>query len=148
MQRDKFEIIYVRLLEGTETFVPINAKHIDENLYEIVHNKYLQLEDDATSIWEFLPGDVVRCIKKKDVFSPLKESNNTILLATELISSTFPNRKLYKLIYMIVENLGNIEFSELKGFENEIKQLYDNKDIFQRNHPIVKKWIEKHKNNW
>ena len=112
---DQIQQIYVTLIEGTLVFVPLDARMVDVNTYEILHNPILQLESDATSIWEFFPGDIVtvgtrtigartgekRLFRKRRV-----ETGTDIILAMELVSSTFPNRKLHQLIFLIVQSMG------------------------------------------
>ena len=122
--------IYIRLIEGTEALVPVPAISYGNDIYEIKENLYLNLEEDVTSIWEFFPGDIVKCIEQ-----------NKRLIAFKLMDSKFPNRKLYQLIYLIVKNVGKIKRCQLEEFENEIKQLCLNKNIAQRQHPIVKEWL-------
>ncbi len=124
------EDIYIRLLEGTETWVPVPAISYGNGIFEIKENQYLDLEEDATSIWEFLPGDTVECVEQ-----------DKRLVALKLVNSKFPNRKVYQLIFLIVKNIGKIKRYELLEFEDEIKQLCLNENIIQRQHPIVKKWL-------
>jgi len=141
------QTIYIRMLEGIETFIPVKAKPVVDNVFEIISNEDMDLEEDATCIYEFVPGDVVKSVVKCEMlrnFSlPMRKRRETFILAVELISSTFPNRKLYQLIFMIVRSLGKVTRNQLQGFENEIKQLCSNSSIAQRRHPVVEKWIEK-----
>jgi hypothetical protein len=124
--------IYIKLLEGTEAWVPVQAISYGNDIFEIRENQYLDLEEDVTSIWEFFPGDIVKC-KKQD----------NHLVAYELVDSKFANRKIHQLIFLIVKSLGKVEQYQLHKFEDEIKQLCLNKEIIQRQHPIVKEWLYK-----
>lgn len=204
--------IYIRLLEGAEILVPVPAISHGNDIFEVKDNQYLDLEDDATSIWEFFPGDKVKVVEKKEIVPPfgggvflaaneddpglshftqnrcklsqnaIKKTFNgsffnssiciflakawkhittffkvrkscecidceleerTMPLATELISSTFPNRKLYQLIFLIVESLGKISLDQLQGFENELQRLCVDRTITQRRHPVIEKWLHK-----
>lgn len=144
-QNKEIQTIYIRMLEGVETFIPVNAKFVGDNVFEIISNKYMNLEEDATCIYEFFPSDVVRCEVKRDFFLPIQKRKETFLLATKLLSSTFPNRKVYQLIFLIVKSLGEINRNQLQGFEDEIRRLYFDKSILQRQHPLVKKWLEKNR---
>jgi hypothetical protein len=50
--------IYIKLIDGTETWVPINAKLVNRGQYRIIDNdKFLDLSTDE--LYEFLPGDIV-----------------------------------------------------------------------------------------
>ena len=124
------EQIYIRLLEGTQTYVPLKARRMPDGSYKILDNPYLQLEDDITSIWEFFPGDVVQC---------RKEDND--LIAYELLASSFKNRRLYQLIFSIVLNQGDLSLVELDTFKDDIVKLCRARNIPQKDHPVVKKWL-------
>ena len=123
--------IYIRLLEGTETWVPVPAIWHSNDIFEIKDNQYLDLEEDISSIWEFFPGDTVKCTKRDED-----------LIASELLTSTFPDRKVYQLIFLIVKNLGEITLDQLQGFEDEIKRLCSESSVVQGQHPVVKDWLE------
>jgi hypothetical protein len=126
-------IIYIRLLEGVENKVPCEAEHIHSDVYKIIRNRYLDLQEDVTSIWEFFPGDIVKCKRDEDKF-----------IAKELLSSQFPDRKLHQLIFLVVESLGKIKFEDLIEFEDEIEQINKRSDIIQLKHPVVQSWIKRH----
>lgn len=130
LKANKERTIYIRLLEGTETLVPVTAISLDDNLFKIKENKYLDLKEDISSIWEFFPTDVVKCTKRDGNF-----------VAFELVESTFSDRKIYQLIFLIVKSLGEITHSRLRGFESEIQRLCKDKEIPQREHPIIKEWL-------
>jgi hypothetical protein len=151
------QFIYVKMLEGTTNYVPCKAIFKADNAYQIIANENIDLIEDATAIWQFFPGDVVRCIERTEMFFSFgggvlipvdpDECENciemTIMLAAELIESTFPNRKLYQLIYIIVEHLGEVEAEDLTEYKNEIDLLCSDLSITQRRHPIIRRWIEK-----
>jgi len=130
------EKVFIRLIEGVETLVPVESKALDDNIFEIVSNSLLDLEEDVTSIWEFYPGDIVRCEKTKGVW-----------VAKELISSSFKNRKMYQLIFKIVYTAGNIDVRQLQEFKDEIFKLCNDGDFPQNRHPIVQEWLKKNCNN-
>ena len=132
MKTNKIENIYIRLLEGPETWVPMPAVSHGDNIFEIKENQYLDLEEDISSIWEFFPGDIVKCTNR-----------DGDLVASELLRSTFPDRKVYQLIFLIVKSLGEVTPDQLKGFKDEIKCLCSRSSIVQRKHPVVKNWLEK-----
>jgi hypothetical protein len=121
------------LLEGVEALVPVKAVLIESNLFRITENQFLDFED-ATSIWEFFPDDVVEC-----------EFDNNIWIARKLVESSIPDRELYQLIFRIVDRLGNLEIDESNQIRDTINELYRRNDIIQKQHPIVKNWLEKQK---
>ena len=140
----KLQTIYIRMIEGVETFIPVSARCIGDNTFEIISNKDMDLEQDATSIYEFFPGDIVKCKLKPNAFSPENEKHEEILLAQQLLISSplFPSRRVYQFIFNLVENFGNLEKDQLNLFKEEIKLLCKSDcRIKQKEHPIVEKWL-------
>ena len=130
------QIIYVRMLDAVTTYVPCEALRLGPDIYEITKNEDIDLENDATEMWEFFPGDQVRTR-----MHTTEQSKVTILLASQLISSTFPKRKLYQLLFLIVSNRGVLSVDQLQGFEKEVKQLCSDSTILQSRHPVIAKWL-------
>ena len=114
-EKQKYQTIYIRMLEGVETLIPVEAKYVEGDIFEIIHNKDMNLEDDVTSIYEFFPGDRVVCKREND-----------LIIAETLIKSTFKNRNLHQLIFEIVKSLGNLDQSHIIQYENEIFYLNEN----------------------
>ena len=129
---NKLKTIYVRLIDGTESKVPCKGVLLDKVNYKITENQSLDIEGDATSIWEFFPGDVVEC-----------EQRDFGLLASRLISSSFPDRKIHQLIFLLIQSFAKLKIDDLDEFKNELKKLCDpNFRLLQKTHPMVKKWLE------
>ena len=124
------EKIYIRLLEGTEALAPVEARRLEGDTFEITANPDLDLEGDVTSIWEFFPSDVVKCKEEGDM-----------QVAKELVRSSFPNRRIYQLLFKIVESLGAIEVTKLSDFKTELLKLCTQDDIRQKRHPLVQEWL-------
>ena len=123
--------IYVRLIDGTSALVPVEAKQLDEQIFQITHNESLDLENDDTSLWEFFPGDVVEC-KLKD----------NLIVAEQLLESGFPNRDFHALLFRLVDSDGKLSEAEVAAFQEQIKILLERKSpISQSEHPLIKKWI-------
>lgn len=54
--------IHIQLIDGTKVWVPINAKQIQDNRFEIIQDKeYENL--NANELFEFFPGDIVELDK-------------------------------------------------------------------------------------
>ena len=69
------DIVYVRLLEeGTEVMRPVPAVNISKNVYKLLATDDY---DPAFEIWEFTPGNIVRCAEQK-------LGSETFLMALEL----------------------------------------------------------------
>lgn len=149
------QIVYITMLEGTTNYVPCRALKNLEDTFIILENEDIDLDEDATCIWQFLPGDIVRCKLVKECFFefgggvliPVSQDESVgcvekeILLATELIDSSFPKRKLYSLLFAIVKSLGNLDPVQVEHYRDEILVLCADMHVVQRHHPIVSRWI-------
>ena len=70
------EIIYIELLdEGTKVFRPTFGVPLGGSRYRVLETSDYDADDE---VWKFVPGSVVRCIRKK-------EDGEEILIATELV---------------------------------------------------------------
>lgn len=55
--------IYIRLLnDGTEVFRPTSAETVDSALFKVLPTSNYDPEDET---WEFLPGSVVECERRR-----------------------------------------------------------------------------------
>ena len=123
--------IYIRLLDGTLAFVPVEARQLDEQIFQITDNDYLDLENDDTSLWEFFPGDVVKCKFQDD-----------LIVAEQLLKSSCPNRNFHAVLFRILDSDGKLSEVETTKFQQEIKILLERKSpVSQSKHPLIKKWI-------
>jgi hypothetical protein len=123
--------IYIRLIDGTSALVPVEAKQLDEQIFQITDNDYLDLENDDTSLWEFFPGDVVKC-----------KFQDNLIVAEQLLESSFPHRNFHAVLFRILESNGKLNEAETAKFQQEIKILLDRKSpVSQSEHPLIKKWI-------
>lgn len=125
--------IYVKLLDGTEALAPCRAVLLQKNIFRITDIESFDPED-PTTIWEFLPNDVVEC-----------EPYNDYLLATRLVESNFPNRRIYELIFKIVTNAGAVSPGQpaFAAYKDEIQALCRTDVVPQCKHPIIKEWRDK-----
>lgn len=129
MVENDLKTIYVRLLDGTEAFVPVPAIVRGGGIFEITENPLLD-PDDFTAIWEYFPGDSVLC-----------ERRNDMLLAVRLVSSTVSNRHVYDLVFRIVESLGRLVLPDTtrRAVLNDLCSSASS--VGQIQHPLVQKWI-------
>lgn len=58
MSEEIIERIYVRMIDGTMSLVPVIAKEIQNKQYEILEDDEYSLIDDSV-LFEFYPGDIV-----------------------------------------------------------------------------------------
>jgi len=134
-------IIYIKLIEGVSFYIPAHAiKLIAEEeilIYKIVEIEEFD-EEDFTTIFEFLEGDVIEAIK-------CNKSGEEIIMAKKLLFSSFKNRKFYELLYVIVNQNGNLFPEQIQLFKDEIKQLCQLKKEKndQEFHPLILRWLKK-----
>jgi len=126
--------VYIRVIDGTETYIPSIAKLIKEDTYEIVKIESFDIQNDNTSIWEYFPGDEVGCISKS--FSDNAEKS---LVATRLLNSSFPGRKIYQLVFDIIQNSGYINPCE---YGTEIKIIGQTDFEYGKPYPALQKWLK------
>ena len=127
--------IYIRLLDGTSVLVPVEARQLDEQTFQITDNDYLDLENDDTSLWEFFPNDVVKC-----------KSQDDLIIAEQLLESSFPHRNFHAILFRILDSNGMLSEVETAKFQQEIKVLLERKSpVSQSKHPLIEKWIMENK---
>jgi hypothetical protein len=123
--------IYIRLIDGTSVLVPVEARQLGEQIFQITDNDYLDLENDDTNLWEFFPGDVVNCKFQDD-----------LIVAEQLLESSFPHRNFHAVLFRILDSDGKLNEVETVRFQQEIKILLERKSLVsQSEHPLIKKWI-------
>lgn len=52
------EVIYVRVIEGSDGYEPVNAIKIKDNVYKLIDKE--DSYDEIYNPWEFPPGTLVR----------------------------------------------------------------------------------------
>jgi hypothetical protein len=78
--------IYVYLLdEGTDVWRPVDAILLQESIYQINPDSAIP----ETEIWQFLPGDIVRCEEKRFI----KGRGLVAVEKLELPKPGYPNGK-------------------------------------------------------
>jgi hypothetical protein len=95
--------IYVHLIDGTDVWVPVEAKEIGEDQYEILDN--VEYDDlDTSELFEFFPGDIVKLGQR--TFSEGK----TGAVARDLVkASSRTDRKYWEFMFLATE--GRLEIN-------------------------------------
>ncbi len=119
--------IYIHLIDGTDVWVLMNAKHIQDAQFEIIeNNEYNEL--DTKGVYEFYPGDVVE-LEESVTSDGCKKQ-----VARKLISKgQWPNRKFYEFNYKATLKQLNIDKQTALFFREEIERVkmeYSNGKIF------------------
>jgi hypothetical protein len=115
--------IYVRLIDGVECFAPVAARENPDGTFCLSANPEFDAEDTGT-LFEFLPGDVVRVETRL-----LSASDRTPApVAVELVSSSSENRDYWTVLFCIAS--GAIELpalgpERLRGIAAQIRSEVD-----------------------
>jgi|GEM_PF-6293669 len=123
-------IVFIRVLDGTEVFVPCLAENLSDDIFKVIENKYFD-NDDFTSVWEFFIGDTISV-----------QEQNGDLYAKKLIDSNIKDRSVFSLIFELVHSDGKLSLEKESTYSNEISTLRS--ESFASNykrHPIIKRWL-------
>src|SRR6187402_2740138 len=109
--------IYIHLVDGTDVWVLINAKLIQDAQFEIIEtDEYKEL--DAKGLFEFYPGDVV------ELGDHILTDGTKRQVAKKLISKgKWPDRKYYEFNYKATLNQLTIDKQTAQIFHNEIERI-------------------------
>jgi hypothetical protein len=134
--------IYVALIEGMKSFVPVEAKDLGSDVFLIVSSKLYDPDDDS-SLFQFIPGDKVRC--KIDLKKDHQGNEEKVFVADSLVSSKIPGRNVQTLKFVIADQNGVLRPSQVEQFSDEIKAL--KAEIIKRKdnketpfHPAIVRW--------
>jgi hypothetical protein len=134
MKTDK---IYIKLIDGTESWIPINARQID-------HNRYIILDDpefdnlSSTILFEFYSGDIVKIAQQTF-------SDGTIgFIAKEIIANSLqPDRKYCEFMFLAVMDKLPIDQNTRDKYRQEIERIKKEKGSGQFFYPKVLDTIDK-----
>jgi len=82
------ETIYVRMIDGTETLIPVKARTLDNERYMIEPFGEFDI-DDTSTVPQFIPGDIVTT-ELKDM-----GGQETIRIATSLTMASNNRDRIY-----------------------------------------------------
>ena len=141
-----FKTIYVALIEGVKSFVPVEAKEITSKVYIITYSRLFDPNDNS-SVFQFIPGDKVSCRieTKKDC----KGSEEQILVADSLIESSALNRNLQMIKFIIVDQNGVLSHEQMNHYNKELVVLKKEVNEGRRDsnassyHPNILRWAGK-----
>lgn len=91
---DAEHTIYVRLIDGTDCLAPLAARENPDGTFCLSANPDFDT-DDASTLYEFLPGDVIR------VESRMLADAGCQLVATELVRSSMEDRNYWAVLFCI-----------------------------------------------
>jgi len=111
------EKIYVHLIDGSDAWVPIEARQIDRNKYLILDDSEYT-DNDPSVLFEYYPGDIV------EVEDSLEEEYQ--FKASKLITpSNRPDRKYFLFKFKSTLRLMPTSIDTAEEFKDEIKRIKD-----------------------
>ena len=109
------EKVLIHVIDGSDTWVPINAKQTGPYSYEILDDPEF-VYDDPSVLFQFYPGDTVEVEDSLDEVYQFK--------AVDLIKpSTHPDRKYLLFKYRATSNAMSIDKQTTKDFDKEIQRI-------------------------
>jgi hypothetical protein len=132
------EKIYIQLLDGSTTFVPVNATKLSDNQYKIIDDKEYTDYVDFLYVHEFYPGDIVEIGQHK--FSDGK----TGLVASRLITEgQWPDRKFSEFKFKAVLGQILIDKQSADKYCDEIGKIIKQKSAGQIIYPALLDTVDK-----
>ncbi|WP_225000410.1 hypothetical protein [Cesiribacter sp. SM1] len=132
------QAIYVHLIDGTDTWVPVKARIVQDNQYEILENSEFIRDADPNYLFEFYPGDTVETVPH--TFKDGKKGN----IAKKLIrEGKWQNRKYNEFLYKAILGLLNIDIHTADKYRDEIERVKKENSAGQFFYPAVLNTIVK-----
>jgi hypothetical protein len=133
--------IYIRFLDGVYVRIPVEARLINDDIYQVMPNKefeYFDYEDDGT-LFEFGALDVVK-VKP----SPLV-SSDTILVANELVEEGEKGNLQKRLLFRIESDQPDPRVLLMNVNSKDIVALLQKIDTAPFMYPAIMDWISIHR---
>lgn len=129
--------IYIRLIDGTETWVPINARVINNDQFEIIENpEFTDL--DANELYEFLPGDIV------ELENHIFQDGTSEKVAKKIISKgQWTDRNYMDFKFKATLGLLKIDQETAKIYQQEIERVKKEKSTGQFFYPAIIETVDK-----
>ncbi|UXE68833.1 MAG: hypothetical protein KA713_09765 [Chryseotalea sp. WA131a] len=132
------EKIYIQLLDGSTSFVPVNATKLSDNQYEILDDKEFTEYVDFLYVHEFYPSDIVELGQHRF------NDGSTGLVAKKLISAgKWPDRKLNEFKFKGVLGEISIDKQSADKYSDEINKIIRQKSAGQFIYPVLLETIDK-----
>jgi hypothetical protein len=129
--------IYIHLIDGTDVWVLINARQIQEAQFEILENNEYN-ESDTNELFEFFPGDVV------ELGEAILSDGTKRQVAKKLISKgQWPDRKFNEFKYKAALKQLNIDQQTALSFREEIERVKTEYSTGQIFYPTIIETVNK-----
>lgn len=125
------------MIDGTETWVPINARVINNDQFEIIENpEFTDL--DANELYEFLPGDIV------ELENHIFQDGTSEKVAKKIISKgQWTDRNYMDFKFKATLGLLKINKETAKIYQQEIERVKKEKSTGQFFYPAIIETVDK-----
>lgn len=129
--------IYIRLIDGTETWIPINARLINNDQFEIIENpEFMDL--DVNELYEFLPDDIV------ELENHIFQDGTSEKVAKKLISKGhWTDRNYMDFRFKATLGLLKIDKETAQLYGKEIERVKKEKSTGQVFYPSIIETVDK-----
>lgn len=109
--------IYIRFIYGLLKWVPVNAREIEHEVFEILPDDIYN-DPDRCELFEFYPGDIVRVEQSECVDDDYQYK------AISLISTPDINERLYRefLFYSVTDQIANY-YEATEEYHSVLKRI-------------------------
>ena len=133
--------IYVRFIDGINCYIPVPAREMGNDVYEIQPYTEFDYSEDSI-LFEFGPGDVV-------ITSPVLDSQGNEFICADQLVSWGDDRNQYRNLLLSIVWWSKTDIEQKDLIENITRDVANKllgeleKDTFI--YPAVKDWIELHR---
>lgn len=136
MQQELIQI-NVRVIDGTEVWIPIQAEQVALNKYQVSTSDYFD-PNDRTVLFEFIPGDVVTITEKQF------QNGSIGKIACKLVTpSHHPDKRYLELLFKVATESLPIEAISGGMYQAEFSKAKSEIEEGVLMYPAIQKVIEK-----
>jgi hypothetical protein len=129
--------IYIRLMDGTECWVPINAKLINNDQFEVIENPEF-MHSETIELYEFFPRDIVQT--ENHAF----QNGRSEKVAKRLISKGhWPDRNYLDFKFKATSGLLKNDKETALIYQHEIDRVRNEQSTGQFFYPLLIETVDK-----
>jgi len=115
------EKIYVRMIDGGNTSVPVNAEKVGDRSYRILNDEeYSDSDSDPGVLFQFYPGDIVEVDDTGNVDHDFQYAAKRLIQPAKTEDRNYLNFKFHATLWLLPINKQNAE--RFKGVLERIKK--------------------------
>lgn len=130
--------VYVHLIDGTDIWIPVNARIVQDNQYEILDDSEFKDDADPNYLFKFYPGDIV------EIGTHTFEDGKKGVVAKKLISQgQWQNRKYNDFLFKATLGQLNIDTYTADKYRDEVERVKEEQSAGQAFYPAIVDTIDK-----